>query len=173
MSLPSPRSGEDALAPFSDRSRPVEIIPKLYIGNLRASKNLASLEELGVTHILTVASDIEPEFPKRFRYKVVSVDDSNEDDLAKHFERAFRFIDKGRRHGGVLVHCHAGFSRSPSITIGYLMSRQQLSFEEAYNYIKSKDSLIEPNEGFVEQLKQLEKRLIQSRTPPPESETSK
>jgi len=150
---------QDALASLSLRSVPIEIIPKLYIGNLRASKNRESLEKFGITHILTVASDLEPEFPKRYHYKIVKLDDSNEDDLSKHFDTCFRFIDKAIKRGAILVHCHAGFSRSPSIAIGYLMSREHMSFEDAFAHVKSKDSMVEPNDGFIQQLKDLGQNL--------------
>lgn len=101
-------------APDPDRSVPLEVLPGLYIGNLRASRNRAFLDERGITHILTVAPDLPPEFPKRYTYKIVNVDDDTDDDLARHFDRCCHFIDKARRAGGggVLVHWCASSSVS-------------------------------------------------------------
>jgi len=148
-------SGLDA----GDRSQPLEVMPALFIGNLRASQNREFLDAHGVTHVLIVANDIAPEFPKRYKYKIINVDDSTEDDLAQHFEKCCRFIDKARKSGAVLVHCHAGISRSPSIAIAYIMYKQQNSFEAALALLKSKDALYQPNEAFVTQLRSWETRL--------------
>lgn len=59
----------------------------------------------------------------------------------------------------VLIHCRKGVSRSVSIVIGYLISTQNMSFNEAYNLLKSKRANIDPNIGFVAQLKDLESSL--------------
>jgi len=145
--------------PDGDRAVPLEVMPGLFVGNLRASKEREFLEAHGVTHILIVANDVAPEFPKRFKYKIVNVDDSTEDDLAQHFERSCKFIDKARRSGAVLAHCHAGISRSPAVAIAYLMYKDHFTFDEALKLMKSKDPLIEPNEAFVAQLRAWETRL--------------
>jgi len=142
-----------------DRSLPREILKGLYIGNLRASKNRDFLDQHGITHVLTVANDIEPEFPKRYKYKIINVDDSTEDDLSQYFKKCCSFIDKARKSGAVLVHCHAGISRSPSIAIAYLMYNEHMSYEEAMTFIKRRDDLFEPNSAFASQLQDFEKEL--------------
>lgn len=57
-----------------------------------------------------------------------------------------------RQEGVVLVHCNAGVSRSSSIAIGYLMWREELSFEDAYSQVKMARPSIHPNRGFHQQL---------------------
>lgn len=70
------------------------------------------------------------------------------------------FTDEARSNGcGVLVHCEAGISRSPTITIGYLMYRQSISLQEAYSLVKSRRDFISPNLNFMGQLVELEKKL--------------
>jgi len=139
--------------------RPVQILPNLYIGNLRAAKNKEYLKKIGVTHIL-VASAVEPEFPKQFSYKCINVDDSDDADLAAHLNGCLEYIDSAISSGGtVLIHCLVGISRSPSIAIAYLMFKDKLSYEEAAEMVKKKHPLMEPNVGFVRQLKDFEKKL--------------
>ena len=46
--------------------------------------------------------------------------------------------------------------------IAYLMWKQKMKYEEAYNYVKDKRKRIGPNSGFKQQLKILEKLLIQN-----------
>ena len=39
------------------------IVPKLYLGNLWSAKNRITLLNNNITHVLTVALDIEPPYP--------------------------------------------------------------------------------------------------------------
>ena len=69
-------------------------------------------------------------------------------------------INDAIEHGGnVLVHCYAGISRSTSIVIAYLMKNKKMSFNKALELIKEKRGKIQPNSGFVLQLKAYEKEL--------------
>lgn len=58
--------------------------------------------------------------------------------------------------GGVLVHCQAGVSRSASVVIGYLMWKEQISYQEAYAAVKRCRPIIWPNDGFICQLQEFE-----------------
>ena len=54
---------------------------------------------------------------------MMSMEDDETFDISKHMETAFGFIDEARHNGaGILVHCVAGVSRSPTIVIAYLMT---------------------------------------------------
>ena len=71
----------------------------------------------------------------------------------------------------MLVHCNAGvsshidsiiiipgifqISRAPSVVIAYLIMYQGLAFDRAFTLVKSKRTHIKPNDGFIEQLKNL------------------
>ena len=49
-----------------------------------------------------------------------------------------------------------GISRSPSIVISYLMFKNKWNFKKTFNYVKNKRPEIQPNSGFVEQLKKFD-----------------
>ena len=49
--------------------------------------------------------------------------------------------------------------RAGSIVTAYVMKTLRMSFESALAYVKSKRSVVRPNAGFVEQLKEYEKTL--------------
>lgn len=48
----------------------------------------------------------------------------------------------------------SGKSRSPSLVLSYLIKQKGMNFEQAYNFVKQKYSQVEPNKGFINQLKQ-------------------
>jgi protein-tyrosine phosphatase len=52
-----------------------------------------------------------------------------------------------------------GISRSSSVIIGYIMKKANVGFEEAFEWLKASKHIIDPNIGFVLQLKELEKTL--------------
>lgn len=104
------------------------IIDRVFLGNLQSAQDFTRLKQAGITHILTVAADIQPQYPKDFTYKVISIADASQASLLRHFPGAISFMQDGINKGGVLVHCHAGVSRSSSCVIAYLMQTKNYSF---------------------------------------------
>ena len=88
------------------------------------------------------------------------IDDDKDEKISQYFFEVHNIINKAlAENKNVIVHCAAGISRSSSLFIAYLMIENRWLYEEAYNYVKSKRSIINPNIGFVKQLKALEYRL--------------
>lgn len=82
--------------------------------------------------------------------------------INKHFEKCFAFIDSGIRAGGVLVHCLMGVSRSATIVIGYLIARGKFpTFESSFDHVRSCRSCVQPNFGFVRQLREFTENVKQ------------
>jgi hypothetical protein len=78
-------------------------------------------------------------------------------------ETAFNFIEHAKHHGHILVHCHKGVSRSASFVIGYLMKKNEMTFEEALSHVQSVRPMIQPNDSFMEQLRRYEVVLNEQR----------
>ena len=76
--------------------------------------------------------------------------DYEEEDISQHFEKAYEYIDENIQTTNVFVHCMAGISRSATIVISYLMKKFGWSVEKAVEYVKTRRSIICPNEGFIE-----------------------
>ena len=72
----------------------------------------------------------------------------------------FFFADEARQNGAnILVHCHAGVSRSATITIAYLLKHSKLSMMDIYRLVKAKRNIISPNFNFMGQLMEYEQAL--------------
>jgi protein-tyrosine phosphatase len=80
--------------------------------------------------------------------------------ISQHFVECFKFInDNIKNKKNVLVHCHAGISRSSTIVIMYLMVKYKITMQKAYEYVKSKRPIVQPNRGFFAELQRLDKFL--------------
>jgi protein-tyrosine phosphatase len=145
---------------LKDDNTPVEIIPHLFLGSIGSASNLKQLQNFKITHILCCATGIKNFFPDKFKYYNLNLLDSEKENIKKFFDESFDFIDKAIKIGGnVLVHCHAGISRSSTIIISYIMKSQKVKLEKALEIIKSKREKASPNQGFLDQLKEYEKEL--------------
>lgn len=63
------------------------------------------------------------------------------------------------RGGRVLIHCHAGISRSATVCMAYIMKSLGYNLRSAYDYVKNRRSCVSPNLHFMGQLLEYEKRL--------------
>ncbi|KAK2582462.1 hypothetical protein KPH14_004768 [Odynerus spinipes] len=141
-----------------------EVVPGLYLGPYSAASRskLQSLLDHGITHIVCVRQDIEahfirPNFPDTFKYLVLDIADTATENIIQHFQKVKTFIDEGINSGGqVLVHGNAGISRSAALVLAYVMETYGLSQTRAYAIVQQKRFCINPNEGFVAQLREYE-----------------
>lgn len=135
------------------------VLSRLYISSLRIAENQNILNRLHVTHVLTVCP-VRPPHYEGITYKLVSISDSPDHRIDLKFQESFEFIRNALVNGGVvLVHCFQGVSRSASIIIGYLITYNSMNFEQAYDYLKHKRACVNPNYGFMNQLRNYAKRL--------------
>ena len=134
-----------------------QITEKLFLGNEDTARDKAILNKLNISNILICAEGCEPFFKDEYKYKILYIDDAIDENILSWLQEAFEFIDSAEKN--IYIHCVMGISRSPSIVIAYLMYKNKMSYEEAYDFVKNKRNVINPNSGFQEQLKKFEKIL--------------
>merc|ERR1719150_1271905 len=148
-----------------------QVLPHLFLGNMKDASDVAILHGLGVGYVLNVTSK-----PPSYKmdpgiiYKQLVADDNGLQNLKQFFEEAFEFIDLAKSNSsGVLIHCQAGISRSPTIAVAYLMKYYPMAMSDAYKFVKTKRSIISPNLNFMGQLWEFEQGLRPCNTDPDES----
>eukprot|EP01012_Entosiphon_sulcatum_P022172 TRINITY_DN27082_c0_g1_i1.p3 TRINITY_DN27082_c0_g1~~TRINITY_DN27082_c0_g1_i1.p3 ORF type:complete len:196 (+),score=44.33 TRINITY_DN27082_c0_g1_i1:1004-1591(+) len=139
-----------------------QISDRLYLGNIHTAHNLKWLESAGITHIVAVTQFGQGAvfYPGRFRYHPIEIYDVPQSDLGQHFRQAADFIRDAFADGGkVYVHCNQGRSRSASVVIAYYIAHQSMAVDDALRFVRDRRVVVEPNEGFMEQLRSFERRV--------------
>lgn len=145
-----------------------EIVPNLFLSGMDVAEDVDTLKSKSITHIVNCTSSINNKFESTgdIKYHRVPIDDLPNVNILQYFDAAFAFIDnalifdENSSKNRVLVHCHAGVSRSVSFVIGYLLKKRLfINYKDAYEHVKSARPVVCPNPGFVVQLKHYEQSL--------------
>lgn len=147
--------------PVYEQGDPVEILTYVYLGSAFHAANQRTLDRLKITALLNVSRNC-PNLSElgNLHYKCIPVEDSGNADISSWFHEAIEYIDQVKSSGGkVLIHCHAGISRSATICLAYLMTTKRIRLDEAYEYVKKRRSVISPNLNFMGQLLKYESQL--------------
>eukprot|EP00471_Norrisiella_sphaerica_P010481 CAMPEP_0184495612 /NCGR_PEP_ID=MMETSP0113_2-20130426/31843_1 /TAXON_ID=91329 /ORGANISM="Norrisiella sphaerica, Strain BC52" /LENGTH=365 /DNA_ID=CAMNT_0026881871 /DNA_START=124 /DNA_END=1224 /DNA_ORIENTATION=+ len=134
----------------------------LYLGSEDDAKHQKHLQDLKITHVLNVSSDVKNYFPDEFKYHRIDLPDEIGSNLMAHFTTGFEYLkvsdkDVNKR---VLVHCHQGVSRSSTMVLAYLMHSKHWTLEDAYKFTKAQRPVVCPNPGFWRQLEKFEIQLF-------------
>ena len=138
---------------------PSRINDKIFLGDMKTANNKSLLQEIGITHVLVSAGELDEPFPETFKYKKLMLEDFHWINIKQHFNDCIDFMDQAEK---ILVHCAAGVSRSPSIVIAYFIKKEKMTFDEAFNFVSDKRPFINPNVGFIKQLKEFQAEVISS-----------
>jgi len=157
---------ENAFAPEERTARSEsdicsQIRPYLYVGGEKVARDKAKLQACGITHIFNMVRNTTPNFFEHdgsFAYGQAFCDDAPDEDIASTVLFVSKFIEDARREGGIcFVHCRSGISRSASAVIAHLILREGLAFEAAFMQVQQKRQVVDPNGGFLDQLKDIER----------------
>ncbi len=150
----------------SATARPTRLLPGLYLSGAVEASSLHVLRHYGITHILNATEDLLlPEETQCFVGMRIPLRDVEEEDISPYFAPAATFIDSALENGGgVLVHCHAGRSRSCSLVLAWLMTRRKWTLKQALEFLHEHRPQAAPNAGYLQQLSALEAQLFGTQT---------
>ncbi|XP_002967725.2 protein phosphatase Slingshot homolog [Selaginella moellendorffii] len=148
-----------SVKPWAIPSYPAEIIPRfLYMGTWEHANSVPILNDLHITYVLTAHTERLKEI-KGCTHKYFDIFDEPNANITQYFEPAFEFIEEAKRaKARVLVHCGAGASRSVTLCAYYLMRVQHWGVDETIKFLKEQRKEVDPNPGFIKQLREVERK---------------
>jgi protein-tyrosine phosphatase len=126
--------------------------PHIYIGSLAAAQRLPA--HIGA--VLSVLSRVDKPKIQDRAHLYVELDDDPEAPIEEYWDDMADFIYKQADIKGrdILVHCHAGMSRSVSAVIYYMIKyRGYTDADAALEMIQRARPVAGPNEGFMDKLR--------------------
>ncbi|CBY13950.1 unnamed protein product [Oikopleura dioica] len=142
---------------------------QLYLGSIRDATDKKKLSGAEITHLVSILSEkqsssldkskndkfTETLSTTRCKRFLITEEDQKQTNISKYFSMTSEFIHEGLwiDNGNLLVHCMMGKSRSATISTAYLCTITGLSWLTVLNSLRSCREVVNPNEGFKEQLR--------------------
>lgn len=149
-----------------------QVWPNVYIGDEKTALEREGLRALGITHVLNAAegkfnnvlTGAEYYSDMNIKYLGVEADDKPTFNISQYFSCTTQFIHEALRdpQNRVLVHCVMGRSRSATLVLAYLMTKNGLSVVDAIEHVRQRRCIL-PNHGFIKQLRALDITLQEER----------
>lgn len=117
-----------------------EVIPNLWLGNVKAAYNKNFLEKYKIKNILTIMDNFDNN--KKFntiKYLIIPIKDKHScnTNMIKIFDISTLFIYNSLKNNeGILVHCKQGHHRSASLVVAFLIKYLKTDYQRALQYIK-------------------------------------
>jgi len=145
-------------AEWTQRPNPVEIMPRVYVGNFMAASLAASL---GFDAVLNMAAELNPTFAadRAIAYRKLPCQDGAHHPIPQEYlQAAVEWIDQqladGKRR--ILVHCRAGIGRSGSVGVAYCFyEHPHWSYTTALDYVLSRKPEVYPHRRLQPTLERL------------------
>ncbi len=135
------------------------IINKIYLGDIDDAQNISFDVIVNMCNEPLTQDEVVNEKTIIFN---INTYDEFDFDLYKYFDYTNSIIDISEyKRYRTLINCHAGISRSVTILMAYLLYKYKMSPQEAFEFILKKRDIINPNEGFRQQIKKYYKKLNQ------------
>ena len=136
-----------------------ELTDQLYLAACRAVTSKCLLD-LGITSIVNATLELPTVAYQKQETIQIAVEDRVSSKLNIYFDLIADKIQQVHLGGGkILIYCRAGQSRSATLCIAYFMKYHDMTYDEAFQYVRGRRPIIHPNVGFISQLREYEKRL--------------
>jgi protein-tyrosine phosphatase len=146
-----------------------KVYPHVFIGNKNAiigredilEKNkiqivISALTEEEYNMYMIAEQDFE-----NVDWHCLIIDDDQHEEIQEHFPAITKLLTNAVNNGvNVLVHCAAGVSRSATLVLAYIMTENNMKFDDALKYVRKNRPEVEPNSGFERRLYQLEDSIF-------------
>uniref|UniRef100_A0A6C0ADU5 Tyrosine specific protein phosphatases domain-containing protein n=1 Tax=viral metagenome TaxID=1070528 RepID=A0A6C0ADU5_9ZZZZ len=133
---------------------------KLYLGSLDDVLNEKFLQDKKITNVITVMKISEKDDYKSYLNKnnillhIFEVDDILSENITKLFPEVFDIIEASET---IFIHCLMVQSRSPTLTISYLMTKFNINLNTATKIVLKNRKNIFPNDSFIKKLIEFDK----------------
>jgi protein-tyrosine phosphatase len=140
-----------------------QVRDKIFLGNSQDAQRPHLLHQAGVTAILNVASDLDTTNQEDFLvHKHGLVDGPG--NSSEEMKAAIHCLDNLLAYGHtVLVHCHMGMSRSPTIVAKYLAMKEHSTLDSCIEELVKIRPIVNPHEALVKLARSIEGALPSQR----------
>lgn len=144
-----------------------QIIPNLWLGNLRAAQDETFLRNAGIQVVFNCTKDapFHPSIRRRYR---VPVDDNLQQDEIRNmelwsYEIVYKMVNEYKEGRPILVHCHAGMQRSPAVVAIFLMVIYRMSLDQAKAFLKQRRPIVFfPSANFESAMRGFERSITKN-----------
>ena len=143
---------------IGDTSEISNILDNLLFLGSQASTRHDTLVKRNIQNVISIGCNPLEKNVKIFKYDIEDNGDIN--NLYIFFNHVIpvihniinECIDKKEP---ILVHCQAGMSRSAAVIITWLMFYKNMTYDEAFKYVKERRPVVSPNITFVDYMKKI------------------
>ena len=144
-----------------------QIIPNVWLGNLRAAHDEAFLRNANIQTVFNCTKDAPFHASIRRRYRIPVDDNLQEQEIRNlelwSYETVYKLLQEYKQGRPVLIHCHAGMQRSPAVTVMFLMVLYRMSVDQAKGYVKQKRPIVFfPQANFEQAMRGFERSLTKN-----------
>ena len=117
-----------------------EIIPNLWLGNIKAAYNKPFLKKYNIDCVISIIDEFDPKYKyDGINYIYIPIKDkliSQNQNLTHLFNTTNDYINKKISESkSILVHCKKGHHRSASLVAAYLIKHKGFNYHNALDYI--------------------------------------
>lgn len=146
-----------------------ELTDHLYLAACRAVTSKC-LKDLGITSIVNATLELPTVAYQKQDTIQIAVEDRVSAKLNIYFDLIADKIQQVHLGGGkILIYCRAGQSRSATLCIAYFMKYHDMTYDQAFQFVRGRRPIIHPNIGFIRQLKEYEQKLKTKPVPAPQA----
>lgn len=146
------------------------VTERIAVGGRKDAENVAVLREQGITAVLNVAWDLDIVYPRRsegssvfaLEYQKVGLIDGRGNHPGTLLAAVWILSQLLERHQRVLVHCHAGVSRSATVVALYLATFDGKSFREGIQEVRKHRPFADPHRELIQLAWEVEEMFLRA-----------